>query len=125
MPKLKTYNAFDIYCRVHYHCRSTWPLKRIKDYLKKNGKRRVDALWIAKRKDVKSLDRLWVLLASSWHTPGYQHGLAPKEIRREITEYCKKVGQTWYWYNFTVDNVNARRNVMKMLIRRLEKYEKE
>jgi len=122
MPKLETFTAEDIFEWVD--CDYIWSLQRIKNYLKKNGRKRVNALWVAQRKDIYMLDRLWVLLAPWPNTVNV--GLVPKHIRKLLYAQIEKnaFGYEGVYYKL-VKSVNLRRWALKEIIRRLKEYEKK
>ena len=114
MPKLKKYSAKEI--NLVSYC---WDLNRISEYLKKHKKRKVDVLWIAKRKDIKRVDKLWVLFRAAY-------GLAPEPVEKIILKrISSKNGMNHSVWGYVNSNPSEAKRIMTLAVKLLEEYRKE
>lgn len=123
MPKLRLYSAQEISRRV-ICC--AWSPKRIENKLKKHKKKKVDALWIAKQKDIPYRDRLWVLLTTDPHS-----GLAPRHIRIMTKEYIAREtndcdsDRVESWFVHVSNSPSLRVKALTFLVERLKEHQKK
>ena len=135
MPKLQEYSASAICTRTAVgEC--NWPLERIVKYLEKHNEKSVDALWIAKQRDVKRSDKLWILICRmndphciNVTSQPKANGLAPAYIKKRIREFiCTEEDEEDIdnnWLEVAVDSKNILKRAMKLIVKLLEEHEKK
>ena len=96
---------------------------------------RVSALWVAKRRDIMRIDKLWILICRGQDPYMLDdmypkaNGVAPLKIREKVRKFiCNAEGsEDIYndWMEEGLDNKNIQRRAMKLVIKLLEEHERQ